>query len=424
MNKKAGTTRQTGIHIGAWVSPKPAQKVGGEDFCTLEQYQLLKESGIRAAYAIYERSAVDIDGKNANERALEHAEKAGVLFYVWDTTLRERMLAGDRAATENYLKKYTKFKSFYGVIVKDEPNKEDLDWCKKIVDVWDSYLPDKDCFINFFPSHVAAADCKLSEGETFEKDYVGAFMQLDIKRVSYDLYPLLYDDDGNPTIQKDYLYNLEFFAEEAKKKGVPLWTFIQSMSYSRWHRHPDEAALRWQIMNAFAYGAKGIQHFCYWPPTEDSLLTVNEAFLTPKGEPTQIYFDAQKIHREIAKFEKTFVQFDYEGVLPVVGEGLEENAQYKTLKNPLKSHALVKQVQATQDTLVGVLKNERGENALFISNFADPVLHVEDSVSITLQGVQKIAVVQGGVKRIKQNKDGKFRITLQAGDGAFITLKK
>ncbi len=420
--KKEVIPRQKGIHIGAWVSPKPAQTQGGEDFCTLEQYKLLKKSGIRAAYAIYERSAVDIDGKNANERALEYAEKAGVLFYVWDTKIRELMLAGDRVATNEYLKKYTKFKSFYGVIMKDEPNKEDLPWCKKIIDVWDSYLPDKDCFMNLFPVHVTKEDCKLADGETYEKDYVGTFMGYDIKRLSYDLYPLMYDDDGKPTLQKDYLYNLELFAEEAKKKGVPLWTFIQSMSYSRWHRRPDDAALRWQIMSGFAYGVKGIQHFCYWPPTEDSLLTVTDAFLTPQGKPTDIYFTAQKIHKEIEKFEKAFVTYDYEGVMPVNGKEKEENVLFKTLRNPLKGHTLVKEVTATQDTLVGVLKNAKGKNALFIANFADPCLHAEDMVEITLNGVTKITLTQRGKKMKQKSKDGIFHICLAAGDGAFITI--
>lgn len=422
--KRSVETRQSRIHIGAWVSPKPAQTEGDEDFCTVEQYKLLKDSGIRAAYAIYERSAVDIDGKNANERALQCAEKAGVQFYVWDTKVKDLMLSGDEAATKEYLKKYTKFKSFKGILMKDEPNKEDLVWCKQILDVWDMYLPDKECFMNLFPVHVAREDCKLCDGETFEKDYLDVFMQMDVKRLSYDLYPLMYDDDGNPTLHKDYLYNLELCAEAAKKKGVPLWTFIQSMSYSRWHRRPDEAALRWQIMSSFAYGVKGIQHFCYWPPTEDALLTVTDAFLTPQGKPTDIYYNAQKIHKEIATFEKEFVTYDYEGVIPITGTQSKENAFYKTLKNPMQFHALVGSVAATQDTLVGVLKNEKGKNAFFLANFADPCLQLDDEITLKLNGITKIAVTQNGKKRSVQNQDGEFRFKLGAGDGAFITIKK
>ena len=98
--KKSVSKTQKRIHIGGWVSPKPAQSVDDTDFCTLEQYKLMKESGVRAAYAIFERSAIEIDGKNANERALAHAEKAGVDFYVWDTKIKDLMLAGDEAATK------------------------------------------------------------------------------------------------------------------------------------------------------------------------------------------------------------------------------------------------------------------------------------------------------------------------------------
>ena len=306
----------------------------------------------------------------------------------------------------------------------DEPTKEDLPWCKQILDVWDAYLPDKECFMNAFPVHVLPEDCKLSEGETFEKDYLDTFMKMDIKRLSYDLYPLMYDDDGNPTLHKDYLYNLELCAEAAKEKGIPLWTFIQSMSYSRWHRRPDEAALRWQIMNAFAYGVKGIQYFCYFPPTEDKLLTSDDAFLTPNGKPTNIYYNAQKIHKELETFEKEFVTYDYVGVMPISGTNVEENAFYKTLKHSLKAHELINKVSATQDTLVGILENKKGKNALFISNFAEPCLYQHDEVTLTLNGVTQIVVVQEGKKNKIKSEDGQFRLTLSPGDGVFITIKK
>ncbi|MBE7084441.1 MAG: hypothetical protein E7368_00115 [Clostridiales bacterium] len=424
MKESVKNKRQTRVHIGGWVSPKPAQEVGGEDFCTVAQYKLMKESGIRTAYAIYERSAVDVDGKNANERALACAEKAGMQFYVWDTKVRDLMLEGDETAVKEYLKKYTKFKSFKGVLMKDEPTKEDLVWCKKIVDVWDKYLPDKDCFMNLFPEHVLKEDCKLAQDDTFEDDYLNAFMAMNVKRLSYDLYPLMYDDDGKPTIQKHYLHNLELCAEVAKKKGVPLWTFIQSMSFTRWHRRPDESALRWQIMSGFAYGVKGIQHFCYWPPTEDKLLTVNDAFLNPQGEPTDIYFTAQKIHKEIETFEKEFVTYDYEGVMPILGDGAKENAFYETLNCPLKSHALIRSVSATQDTLLGVLKNEKGKNAFFLANFADPILQLSSEVKLCLNGVEKIKVSQNGKTRRIKAKDGMFTFVLGAGDGAFIQIIK
>lgn len=353
------TKRSNQVHIAGWVTPLPAQTQGGPDYCNQHQYDLIAECGIRAMYAIFERSAVEIDGKNANERALEYASKAGVGYYIWDDEVAKLLLAGDETAVRSYMEKYTKYPAFAGLLLKDEPNLEQLAWVKQARDAWDKIFPEKDCYTNLFPVHVERSLCKLKDGETYEDDYVKAYLNDGAQRLSYDLYPLMYDDDGNLSQQKEFLYNLEFCAESAKEAGVPMWTFIQALSYSRWHRHPDEAALRWQIMTSFAYGAKGIQYFCYWPPTEDCGLVVKEGFVTPDGEPTDIYRAAQKIHKDIFAFEEDYTRYDYVGVMPICGSrAVGKNFTYDLLRRPLQSHARIQSVEATQDTLVGVLQDE------------------------------------------------------------------
>ena len=72
---------------------------------------------------------------------------------------------------------------------------------------------------------------------------------------------------------------------------------------------------------------------------------------------------------------------------------------------------------------VGVLKNKDGKNALFIANHADPCMHVDCEVNLTLNGVNKICVTQAGKKTKIKNENGQFRLKLSPGDGAFITIK-
>ena len=55
----------------------------------------------------------------------------------------------------------------------------------------------------------------LYHGETYEEDYVKAYLRDGAQRLSYDLYPLLIEDDGSISQQKEFLYNLEFCAEAA-----------------------------------------------------------------------------------------------------------------------------------------------------------------------------------------------------------------
>ncbi|MBQ9117825.1 MAG: hypothetical protein IJY11_01325 [Clostridia bacterium] len=411
------------VHIAGWVTPMPMQKEGGKDFCNQHQYDLIAGCGIRDMYAIFERSAVEIDGKNACERALEYASKAGVGYYVWDDEIARLLLESDERTVKEYVKKYEKFSAYRGVLLKDEPNVEQLAWVKQARDKWNEYFPDKDCYTNLFPSHVERSLAKLEEGDTWEETYVKAYLKDGAQRLSYDLYPLLIEDDGSISQQKEFLHDLEFCAEAAKEAGVPMWVFIQSLSYSKWHRHPDEAALRWQIMSAFAYGAKGIQHFCYWPPTEDAILTVKEGFVTRDGEPTSVYEAAKKIHQEIFAFEKDYTQYDYVGVMPIRGsQPVGKNFTYDLLQQPMQSHDKILGVEATQDTLVGALQNEGGRDAFFIVNYCDPYYHQKDEVTLKLNGVNKMDVYVRGEKRRLVSDDGTFTFTIEAGDGIFAML--
>lgn len=420
MSKKKRSRR---VHLAGWVTPLPAQKEGGPDFCNQRQYDLIAKSGIRDMYAIFERSAIEIDGKNACERALEYASKAGVGYYVWDDEIARLLLESDKKTVKKYVKKYSKYSAYRGVLLKDEPNKEQLPWVKQCRDTWNKYFPKKDCYTNLFPSHVERSACKLEDGETWEEDYVKAYLKDGAQRLSYDLYPLTIEDDGSISQQKEFLYNLEFCAESAKEAGVPMWVFIQALSYSKWHRHPDEAALRWQIMSAFAYGAKGIQYFCYWPPTEDAILTVKEGFVTQEGEPTSVYYAAQKIHQEIFAFEKEYTQYDYVGVMPIKGTAaVGKNFTYDLLKTPMLSHEKVLSVEATQDTLIGALRSEKGKEAFFIVNYCDPYYHQEDEVTLKLNGITKIDAYVGGKKQRFESVDGTFTFKIEAGDGIFAML--
>lgn len=411
------------VHIAGWVTPLPAQELGGMDFCNQEQYDLIADCGIRCMYAIFERSAVDINGKNANERALEYASNAGVSYYVWDNRLKELLEEGDREKVWAQLEKYTKFPAFAGILLKDEPNKEELSWLVKMQEIWKTYLPEKDAYVNLYPVHVDREQCKFKDGDDFWEDYVKVFLQSKQKRLSYDLYPLTCDDDGNPTQQVEFLYNLEQCAELAKEANVPLWVFIQAMSYSKNHRHPDEAALRWQIMTSFAYGAKGLQYFCYFPPIIDDLLLAGDGFVTKEGKPSDVYYNAKKIHQEIFAIEKDYTRYHYVGVMPLVGtDAVGKNFTYDLLKKPLQSHKRVKSVTGTQDTLVGVSEDGQGKTALFIVNYCDPYYHQADEVRIQLNGVEKLTAYIGGKKQTVESENDVFVFKLQAGDGIFVML--
>jgi hypothetical protein len=67
------------------------------------------------------------------------------------------------------------------------------------------------------------------------------------------------------------------------------------------YREPSEAELAWQAFHALAFGARGISYFAYWTPVdvEHAEEMQFRYGLIEMGQPTEMYFRAQRINREV-----------------------------------------------------------------------------------------------------------------------------
>ena len=95
----------------------------------------------------------------------------------------------------------------------------------------------------------------------------------------------------------------------AEENEIPFWTFIQTIGFGLVNRRPQSKAdIAFQVYTDLAYGAKGIQHFCYWQPlTSDGNGTVfTEAMISKDGQKTDIYEYAQAVNLEIQTFANAF----------------------------------------------------------------------------------------------------------------------
>ena len=126
---------------------------------------------------------------------------------------------------------------------------------------------------------------------------------------SYDYYPILIKD-GKLIIEYDTFYSdFEIFRNMAQKTRRPFWAFCESMEYTtKWYSRPaaNEAYLRFEAFSALAYGAQGIVYWTYgMRPSNDTEKYIS-ALVEVKGNKTQAWFAAQKVNREIIKFNDIF----------------------------------------------------------------------------------------------------------------------
>lgn len=409
------------MHIGGWVSPPPAQKEGDTDYCTQENYDDIADFGINTIYGLYEPWGLTVDGKNANERALGYAEKAGIGFYIRDFAAGVALQEADQATFDEVFGKYLEYDSFAGIMATDEPSTAAFAEIAAMRKGWDKFIPEKDFYVNLFPTYAMPNQLGISESENYRENYVRRFLdETGVKFLSYDHYPLLVDGWGNGSLTVDYLFNLEVCAEEARDAGVPFWTFLQAMSYDNATRCPTEQELRWQVLCSMAFGAQGYQYFCYWTPPGQGDNVAKSACVTEYGEKTPVWYAGQKINREILNFDHVYLNYEWQGLMPVLGGENTKNKLYNMMEHPLESIDRIRSVKSDQDVIIGAFKDNADNDAFMVVNFSDPGENKACTAEIEMKGVSSAVVYMNGERNVAEAKGGKLTLEMEAGNGAFI----
>ena len=258
------------FHIGAWIAPPPAiEATNYVNYATEENYEILADSGINTIYSLYSLGAEQA----AAELAL--AEKVGIGYYVRDDTIWQLLdMTDEEIAETDLFDAYKDSPAFKGHLVVDEPGAHQFDDLAVLKQKYEKMFPGKDFYVNLYPTYAGAALWRTDSYFEYIDQYTE---KVQPEFLSYDSYPLLTDAYGTTSLQEDYLFNKEIIATKTKEAGIPFWTFIQTIGFGLVNRRPQSKAdIAFQVYTDLAYGAKGIQHFCYWQPlTSDGNGTVS-----------------------------------------------------------------------------------------------------------------------------------------------------
>jgi hypothetical protein len=315
---------------------------------------------------------------------------------------------------------HNKLNSFDGYNFFDEPSITQMDALTKQAQDFKKEFPGRRFFVNLFPNY--ATSQQLGVGSFGQ--YVDAYIQkVDSDVISYDFYPLL-GNNLTSSVHAQYLQGLEIMGNAAKNSGRDFWCFIQSMSYGSNRRRPRSVAdIRFQTYVNFAYGATGIQYFCYaTPPIGPEFSAADYALINRNNEKTEIYDFAKEVNEEVLSFDNVLMQFDWINTMPIIGnETASKNSAYNLLINPLLTTGLFSDVSATQDTLIGVFKDNQDKyNGYMLVNYSDPGSGHSDSVSLTFNGAVRASIYKKGILETVELENGIYTCELESGEGRFI----
>ena len=394
------------IMIGAWDSPMN----------TLEDIQIAKDMGLTHMFLDQSHAKRGTEGY---KEALRLYEQVGLKVIVQTSS------AFQSEAVINDNTDYSEFPAVEFINYWDEPYWSTME---RVAELYAEHIAKYGTeglapFGNLFPNSATST----FEGHTY-KEYVERWAELVLSQVpeenrwlSIDLYPLE-ERNGQSYIRSNWLGCIETAALQAKKSNAKVHFFIQATEHYN-YRAVKEEDIRFQFYVNMAFGVQGFSYFTY----ADSVLSDFEQSCVARYESGVIhdtYYMAQKVNNEIKSFDHVYLNYEWQGTLPILGKNNEDgyNLNFDGLTSPLETLDVCKRWDATEDALIGVFKDKDGNDALLVTNFTDPAYRVDNLVRFDFKDVSKIRVYRGGVPYDYEVKNGRFDLELAPGEGVFIIL--
>ena len=442
-------------------------KEGYPSFLTEQVFQDYKDAGftflIPEGDAFFgtrltsEGFAEEADFKKSDlYRYFKEAEKHGLFVYPSNKILLDKIARKPGPLTDEEKEIIGRFvttvKSHFpklckGVLLTDEPGIEAADHIREIVGYIKELEPEMDVFTSMLPMYgcVGSYHFKYDDeqyknvpitlemrGEAYQ-NYIDTYGQI-LGEFAYDYYPM--HTGSKDYLQPTFYMNLEMAAKSGLAKGFPIAITLQAFRMDanyqpevgrgdEIYRLPTYEDIRYQVYSALAFGVKRIGYFTFWQHYNESHAEVFPMSMVVYDEAeecgyrkTSIYYDVQKVNRQIRMFDHVFLRFQWKGCR-VVCKSDDENMKYVCGGY---EEGMLKEVSSTRDTLVGCFENpEDGREGYWVVNAHNPYFYEWNEVSVRFEGATHIQYYRAGKEYCMElDKDGNFDIRLGVGEGIFV----
>jgi hypothetical protein len=358
-----------------------------------------------------------------SERLLEAVrlcDKLGIKAIVQGGGVNNGGLAFDADSND-----YSVFPNFDGVMSDEPLTVGELEALHGSLLRFKEKYPDRNFYVNAVGMPGEAWDIYIAKYKELLLDHMPR------KHLSGDMYPLL---RGGMGVEAGYLQYLQRVSDTARGNGAEFSFFLQTMSITgiaHRPRRPSKEDIRFCSYVIMAYGARGLQHFCYaapgGPPYTGEFGKEDYACLTDGADgyrKTEIYGYARDVMSELKKFEHIFLDFRAapEGVMTVSGANAEGSNPNFTESSRAVTHGRIKSVTTGEDAIIGCFRNEKGLDAFMAVNFCDPARKRACKTAIRFNAAAEAIEVKDGVPKAIALKNGEYTADLQPGEGRFIIL--
>ena len=437
------------FRIGNWGVPPHANSgymeyANNPDYCNEEEWTKMKDCGFNLAIPTAGVNSYTVE---AIKRDLEMAEKVGMSVLVRDNTgngfesiinyakdkgfgydetkevLEER---GD--AIKANIDQFIEYESFIGINAYDEPSMDYYEPIAACQDWFLKYYPEYEFYTNLLPVYATPKQLYGKKDGTGlgYPDYVSEYVkEVNPAMLSYDHYPILQDWDESAYVKEDFLYNLNVFAQQAKKKGTPVYIYLQTMGFFSNLPISTYEEFAWQCYTSLAFGVRGIMCFQYWTQLQAEYHNnVRGGIVERDGTITPLYYEVQKVFNEIVAMQDVYLSYAWDGVKTYEG-GRVLNDMFNLVTNQLGSLKDVANVDTDQDIVVGQFKDNKGDYAYMVTNAVSPFEKMSANVKLTFNAdCNYVLLVKKGTREIVKLNGNALEMNIGAGEGYFVVPLK
>ena len=423
----------------------------GVDFRTVEKYKEYLDCGLNTLMLQGNDPYLGEDWETSQtKKNMDNAYTAGiqkvVLFdkRIYDYSTVKGGIVGEGKAFETQeqledfiadcIKDYRTHPAYYGFMLIDEPSWECFKSIAQIMEATRVVSPETYVQCNLLPLYNGMMKLHSEGGENMTPheafgNYIRTYLEMTgSSYVKYDSYPMRAQIDEGFFILRYHLPGLQISLDICKEMNREFGLVMQAQAYYTNHklrfRKPEEADMRWQMNCALAFGIKVMAYFTYWRKQRNDVadyVVDNTSFCTQDGRKTQLYYDVQKIHKELNEIAEYLLGCRY------------ENSSYYTDMSTAEPHVQDMQkrdfsclldLETSENATLVVTKLKHqptGETVVCIFNANDPKGTYPTPTTIK-------ATFKGKLLRAFSLKDPKGQtvkdewITLNAGDSMFFVI--
>lgn len=278
---------------------------------TIENYRAIEEAGFTLAKESYP----------SLDEAVEHlktASKTKVKLIIECPELSKNI--------EYSVNCLSKFNSFGGYDISDEPGAALFEKIGNRVQTIQSLDGIHYIWVNLFPIYAELERLQTSSYEDYVEKYIE---KVNPPFVSFDCYGIT-----KTQLRTNYYHNLEVVSQKCKKAGLPFWAYVLASQFGN-YAEPTKGTLSFQAYNNLAYGAQGIEYFCYRQIVQKGLnITISPIDTNYQKMP--VYYDVKELNCEIGYYSKVFYGNDVKDV-SFLGKTIPEGTKpTTTLPNGIK----------------------------------------------------------------------------------------